>query len=1032
MPIGPDRCASLQSSLHGAGGRRGDGEAQDAVRTAERAHGRHRARPPGAGGDGRRVLDRYRLVRRLGAGGFGVVWLAHDEQPRARRRGQAHRRSHDDAAPARAEREARAAARLTHPAIVALYEAGRDDEAVYLVSELVRGRTLAELDGATARSRTATCCAIGVALCDALAHAHERGVIHRDVKPGNVIVPDRPQTAAGVAKLTDFGVARMAGDDALTRTGDVVGTLAYMAPEQAEGARGGRGGRPLRARRSSSTRRSAGVNPVRGRGAARDRAPRRRAPAAAGAPAPRPAARAVRRARPRGAGRAPSSAARSPSCATALADGAARGRRRARARSPAARSEALPRARPRRRGATACRARAPRRPRRWRAGAPGRRGALRVAAAPRRAPGRRSAPAPRSRAAARAGRAARCRAWAGSRSRAALAAWLPPRRRTRAGRRSLAAALPPSLLLRRAAPACGRLPGGRAAARRRRPRRRVARARRPGARPLARAPRSARSGAWWLALAEAAHAATALAARRARAGAALRRLGRDADASRRCHERRAGPRGAVGASPRSCCPSLVRGPRARGRPGRRDGVGGGAGGRRRRRVAGTLSWQPTMRGLVAGAVVAGGLAVACRRVTGRGVRAFRLVASPRSDATSGWMPAPSGTDHALHERPAQPRGQDRRPRRGDVRPRLPLRGAAGRDRAQARQEMDEHQTVSVSRTYVPNEYVVWLSPEDRERFEGVEHAVIDELVGLPARARAPRAARAASAARRSSSAPTSACAWASSASRRGWCARRAGARPRPSRPTTATRWSTRPRPRARRSSQDVAQRAARGRGDRRGRGQALRRRRPAARSSAAAATATSCSTTPTSRAATPRSAPAAATAGRSPTSGSTNGVRVNGRAASTAPQPLQPGRPHRARHRRRRASRSSDAAVLEPVSVALKFGFLAVLYLFLLWVSRSALKDLRSAPRRARRRRRRRRADATGPARRASHGAGAPTARRPAAGRRARARAHARAWSTTSATGAVLGRGDQAEIRLEDPFASSRHARLMPPGRRSS
>ena len=78
---------------------------------------------------------------------------------------------------------------------------------------------------------------IGLALCGALEHAHSRGVVHRDVKPQNVMVPDAPRSAAGVAKLTDFGVAHLAGDDALTRTGDVVGTLAYMAPEQAAGQR---------------------------------------------------------------------------------------------------------------------------------------------------------------------------------------------------------------------------------------------------------------------------------------------------------------------------------------------------------------------------------------------------------------------------------------------------------------------------------------------------------------------------------------------------------------------------------------------------------------------------------------------------------------------------------------------------------------------------------------------------------------------------------------------------------------------------
>ena len=78
---------------------------------------------------------------------------------------------------------------------------------------------------------------IGLALCDALEHAHGRGVVHRDVKPQNVIIPDAPRSAAGVAKLADFGVAHLAGDEPLTRTGDVVGTLAYMAPEQAAGRR---------------------------------------------------------------------------------------------------------------------------------------------------------------------------------------------------------------------------------------------------------------------------------------------------------------------------------------------------------------------------------------------------------------------------------------------------------------------------------------------------------------------------------------------------------------------------------------------------------------------------------------------------------------------------------------------------------------------------------------------------------------------------------------------------------------------------
>ncbi|HZG49576.1 MAG TPA: serine/threonine-protein kinase, partial [Thermoleophilaceae bacterium] len=181
------------------------------------------------------MLGRYRLERRLGAGGFGVVWMAWDEKlerevavkaiPRERGAGEE-----------RVEREARAAARLSHPAIVGIYELASDAHDVYLVSELVRGRTLAELlhAGALADRDVAR---IGAALCEALEHAHARGVIHRDVKPQNVMVVAEPAAGVGFAKLADFGVAHVVSGDPLTRTGDVVGTLAYMAPEQAEGAR---------------------------------------------------------------------------------------------------------------------------------------------------------------------------------------------------------------------------------------------------------------------------------------------------------------------------------------------------------------------------------------------------------------------------------------------------------------------------------------------------------------------------------------------------------------------------------------------------------------------------------------------------------------------------------------------------------------------------------------------------------------------------------------------------------------------------
>jgi len=195
--------------------------------------------------DGLLLHGRYRLLERLGAGGFGVVWRAEDELlhrevalkriPLPPHASAADGRGLDKPqAGERATREALAAARLAHPAIVALYEAYVDADAFYLISELVHGDTLAALIVADALSDEELL-QIGLALGQALAHAHARGVIHRDVKPHNVLVPDDRDVHEAPAKLTDFGGASLTGEDALTRTGETLGTLAYMAPEQSEG-----------------------------------------------------------------------------------------------------------------------------------------------------------------------------------------------------------------------------------------------------------------------------------------------------------------------------------------------------------------------------------------------------------------------------------------------------------------------------------------------------------------------------------------------------------------------------------------------------------------------------------------------------------------------------------------------------------------------------------------------------------------------------------------------------------------------------
>jgi serine/threonine-protein kinase len=139
--------------------------------------------------------------------------------------------------PERVLREAQAAARLNHPGIVTLYELGERSGRAVLVSELVPGATLAELREAGGLSDRDVG-ELAADLCDALAHAHSQGVVHRDVKPENVIV--RHDAHAGKrAKLMDFGVARIAGARTLTAAGEVVGTLAYMSPEQAEGLAAG-------------------------------------------------------------------------------------------------------------------------------------------------------------------------------------------------------------------------------------------------------------------------------------------------------------------------------------------------------------------------------------------------------------------------------------------------------------------------------------------------------------------------------------------------------------------------------------------------------------------------------------------------------------------------------------------------------------------------------------------------------------------------------------------------------------------------
>ena len=175
------------------------------------------------------VLGRYRPMRPLGSGGSGSVWLALDERngldvalkiiPR------------EGKAAARAEREALAARRLRHDRCVRAYDVGHDASHVYIAYEYVPGRTFREALR-TGSLSDPDAVEVAAQVLDALAHAHRAGIVHRDVKPSNILLENRDEIAV---RLLDFGLAQFDGADTLTAVGDVPGTLAYIAPERLAG-----------------------------------------------------------------------------------------------------------------------------------------------------------------------------------------------------------------------------------------------------------------------------------------------------------------------------------------------------------------------------------------------------------------------------------------------------------------------------------------------------------------------------------------------------------------------------------------------------------------------------------------------------------------------------------------------------------------------------------------------------------------------------------------------------------------------------
>ncbi|GAA3623610.1 hypothetical protein GCM10022236_27490 [Microlunatus ginsengisoli] len=187
-------------------------------------------------GPGALIADRYRLVRQLGAGGMGVVWQALDERldrpvaVKQLRTQPGLTAAETDLAARRAIREARINARLHHPHAVSVYDVVEHQGSPCIVMELVPSVPLTEAMHGLGALTASEAARVGSQVAAALATAHDLGIVHRDVKPGNVLIGDD-----GAARICDFGISRTFGDTTLTMTGMLTGTPAYLAPEVARG-----------------------------------------------------------------------------------------------------------------------------------------------------------------------------------------------------------------------------------------------------------------------------------------------------------------------------------------------------------------------------------------------------------------------------------------------------------------------------------------------------------------------------------------------------------------------------------------------------------------------------------------------------------------------------------------------------------------------------------------------------------------------------------------------------------------------------
>src|SRR3984893_1517479 len=181
---------------------------------------------------GRVFSSRYEIQREVAQGGMAEVYLARDrllDRPVALK-ALFPEYAREPSFVERFRREAQAAANLNHPNIVAIYDWGQESGTYFIVMEYVEGRSLRELIHTEGTIEPGQAADIAAEIASALAFAHRSGVVHRDVKPGNVLL-----TQSGTVKVTDFGIARAGTGDGLTQTGSVMGTATYFSPEQAQG-----------------------------------------------------------------------------------------------------------------------------------------------------------------------------------------------------------------------------------------------------------------------------------------------------------------------------------------------------------------------------------------------------------------------------------------------------------------------------------------------------------------------------------------------------------------------------------------------------------------------------------------------------------------------------------------------------------------------------------------------------------------------------------------------------------------------------